>query len=84
MFKNIRKHWILWLFAAFTLSLGIGFPDVEITLSGGLAWLLIVGIYFVAFIATITNIKGGEVTYSSKGLIPIIREWRRRKKSNGG
>ncbi|RNB59374.1 hypothetical protein EDM57_04320 [Brevibacillus gelatini] len=72
--NHFKNHWILYLFVIITLILSIAFPDIEITLTGGLGWFLLNTVIFISAILIIVGVKGGEVSYSSEGAIPLIKK----------
>lgn len=78
--NHFKNHWILYLFVIITLILSIAFPDIEITLTGGLGWFLLNTVIFISAILIIVGVKGGEVIYCSKGAIPFIKKIFRRNK----
>ncbi|MCR8641427.1 hypothetical protein NV379_02045 [Paenibacillus sp. N1-5-1-14] len=72
--KHFRSHWIIYTFAFLTLFLSILFPEFKIEVSGGFAWFTFLIAQFVGLLMIYTGLCGGEVTYQSNGLIPIVKE----------
>lgn len=73
--SHIKRHWILYLFTITTTILSIVFPDTEIKLVGALGWFLLNTVFFISLIMIIIGLKGGEITYSSKGAIPLLKKF---------
>jgi hypothetical protein len=70
--KHIKKHWVLYLMTVLVL-ISWAFNDIEFTVSGGFAWLLIWCQLFIGIGLLYTGITGGEVSYKSNGLIPTVK-----------
>lgn len=79
--KNLIKgNFIPLTLFIITFILSIFFPNVQVTIQGGFAWLFFVISILVVFGMIWTLIMGGELSIGSKGAKGWIQEFRNRKK----
>lgn len=62
------------------VALGLISPDTSVLLEGSFAWAFMVLGSFGTMLMLLVLIIGGEVSFSSVGLIPTVKKWFTRKK----
>lgn len=70
----IKKHWLIIIFVLFVLVFSVLFPDLEVTITGGLAWLYFCFSSTLGIVWIVILILGGELKYETKGLIYWVKE----------
>jgi hypothetical protein len=73
LIKHIHKHLFIYLLSVPFLIFSIFLPDTTITLNGGFAWAYMYCLTYVALVLIWVGISGGEVIYSSRGLMGWIK-----------
>lgn len=82
MIKHLKDNFALYLFGISIMILSVTYPDLEITVQGGLAWFVMMFIVSNTFLAILVLLFGGEISYKSKGLFPLIKEIKNKKRDD--
>lgn len=73
--KHFINNWVIYLFGIIFICFDILYPNLEITISGGFAWLTLFLSWLIGFTLVMVCIMGGSISYESKGLRGWIKEY---------
>lgn len=57
------------------------FSNFQIVLTGGIAILFLLYSAVVIFCLFYIFVLGGEISFASKGLLPLIKDWKEKRKN---